>query len=61
MSGGVFGEGSIDWEEGGNVIDSDFYLLVKSFGLVPPLPSTYPHRPELLPNHFSIVKVLHSF
>lgn len=59
MSGDVFGEGSIDWEEGGKVIDSDFYLLVRV--LVWFLPFTYPHIPELLPNHFSIAKVLNSF
>lgn len=33
----------------------------KSFGLVPPLPSTYSQTAELLPNHVSIAKVLHSF
>lgn len=29
MAGDVFREGSIDWEQGGKVIDSDFYLSVR--------------------------------
>lgn len=46
MSGDVFGEGSIDWEWGGKVIDSDFYFSVRwVFTWFLPLP---PHGPGLL-------------
>lgn len=38
-----------------------FLPFGKSFGLVPPLPFIHPHSPELLPNHFSLSKILHSF